>query len=324
MFKGKKSFKIVAMLLAVILALPVFSVTAFATDGGASISTSGNGATTPLGNLETVIITGQYLYKAGNKSIDYSKATYKTSGGGYLGWYALTDKNAAIVANGGENTNTMDDDPNNPFSTKFNNLTAKDKRRFLENVFEICNAMADDTAKGYDTSETAVTEETVNDFYVLVQNTSGMGSQMLAAILQNTKPDYVTANNIYKPFAGVVGTILGLISIVIMSLLGVTMALDIAYIVIPAFQLLCGGADGNSDKAGIGGFVSAEAKSAVKSGAGGGGNGGDDKQLAIVTYFKSRWLGLVVLGLCLLYLVQGNIYSFVAWVIDLFSGFLGF
>ena len=46
--------------------------------------------------------------------------------------------------------------------------------------------------------------------------------------------------------------------------------------------------------------------------------------MALGVYFKYRWLELVVLGICLLYLVSGNIYSFVAWVLDLVSGFLGF
>lgn len=163
----------------------------------------------------------------------------------------------------------------------------------------------------------------------IISQQSGMGSSMLATLMQQTKPDYVSANRLYEPFSGVVGTILGILAIVIMAALGVTMALDLAYITIPAFQMAMGGSDeqGNGTKGkGIGGIISQEAKSAVKAADGGqGGQSGDGSYKAAVgIYFKYRWKGLVLLGICLLYLVQGQIYSFVAWFIDLFSGFLGF
>ena len=150
----------------------------------------------------------------------------------------------------------------------------------------------------------------------------------MAALMSDTKPDYASANRIYQPFSGLVGTALGLISILIMSLLAVTMALDIAYIVIPSFQLLLDGGDdaGGGQAKGMSRIISQEARSAVKSvsDGGGGGQSGSGNKMAIGQYFKMRWKALIVLGICLLYLVQGQIYSFVAWVIDLVSGFLGF
>ena len=70
--------------------------------------------------------------------------------------------------------------------------------------------------------------------------------------------------------------------------------------------------------------ISAEAKSAIQTAEGGGGGGGQNgssNKLAIGQYFKLRWKALLVLGICLLYLVGGHIWSLVAWVIDLVSGF---
>ena len=164
----------------------------------------------------------------------------------------------------------------------------------------------------------------------IYQNKAGMGSQLLATLMSETKPDYASANAIYAPFSGVVGTIIALIAILVMALLGVTMALDIAYIVIPPVQMALGGDEGGQGgkdgKKGLSGLVSKEARSAVKAAEGGGGAGGQsgEYKAAIGIYFKYRWKGLVILGICLLYLVQGEIYNFVAWFIDLFSGFLGF
>lgn len=286
--------------------------------GYLSISAAGGN---PLSSLRTTVGGGSYMYVVGNKNYDFTANRYKVSGGGYLLYNEVINM---------ENLSECSADFF--LEEKFETLTSGAKQDILKDVFTLANAVADDTAKGKSTStgSDAPTEETVADFMEQISQQSGMGSSMLAMIMQNTKPDYVTANRIYAPFSGTVGTILGIVSILIMALLGVTMALDLAYITIPAFQMaMSGGEDssGNGTKSkGIGGIISQEAKKAVQAADGGsGGQGGSGEYKAAVgIYFKYRWKGLVVLGVCLLYLVQGQIYSFVAWFIDLFSGFLGF
>ena len=69
-------------------------------------------------------------------------------------------------------------------------------------------------------------------------------------------------------------------------------------------------------------LISTEAQKAVEVSHNDGQNG--EFKAAVGIYFKYRWKGLVILGICLLYLVQGQIWTFVAWIIDLLSGFLGF
>ena len=49
-----------------------------------------------------------------------------------------------------------------------------------------------------------------------------------------------------------------------------------------------------------------------------------NKKQALGIYLKRRIFMLILLGICLLYLVQGQIYTFVGWILDLVSGFLGF
>lgn len=280
----------------------------------------------PLKTLKATILTGSYTYTTNGKQYDFSKNRYKITGGGYVYW------NDLFTATAGKTTNidtALSDRADFFFVDTFDKLKPGAKQDFLSDVFTIANAVATDTANGYHTNDLAPTDDTVADFMTQVQQQSGMGSAMLATLMQNTKPDYAAANRIYEPFSGTVGTILGLISVVVMALLGVTMALDIAYITIPAFQMAMNGGDttGNGDKSkGIGGVISQEAKKALQAvdgGAGGQGGSGEYKA-AIGIYFKYRWKGLVCLGICLLYLVQGQIYSFVGWFIDLFSGFLGF
>lgn len=278
--------------------------------------------------LISTLIQGSYTSSKTSTVYDFSQNNYKVKDGGYAIWYTLWNQNATSTANTGSGGNSL-------LTPAYESLTAGAKQDFLEDVFTLANAMADDTAykskNGMVTGDSEVTDDTVNDFLQNMQSISGMGSTLLASILQNTKPNYVTANRIYEPFSGPIGTILGLLSILIMALLGVTMALDIAYITIPAFQLALDGSDGSGKDGdstkGIAKIISTEARNAVKAQVDGGGAGGQEgsgNKMAIGIYFKARWKGLVLLGICLLYLVQGQIYSFVAWVINLLSGFLGF
>lgn len=265
-------------------------------------------------NLITAVRDGKY------GSIDYTssglKKSYKTSGGGYKLYTEITK------ASGVSSEDIFSE-------SVFATLTSGAKQDFLKDMLRIGNQMVADTSAGKATGG-SVTEETLNNMLDVIQSKTGMGSQLLATLLSETKPDYATANRIYKPFSGVVGTILGVLSIVIMALLGVTMALDICYIVIPAFQLMLGNdSQSGNDKGtkGMSKLISIEARNAVnavENSGGSGGQSGSDNKAAIGIYFKYRWKGLLLLGICLLYLIQGQIYSFVAWVIDLLSGFLGF
>lgn len=169
-----------------------------------------------------------------------------------------------------------------------------------------------------------VTEDVKTTWLQNIQNCDGVGTQLMNTLLQNTKPDYATANRIYEPFSGVVGTVLALGAILIMAFLGITMVLDLAYIGIPAFRLAMGGGDGGKgDKPKI---ISHEAVSAInlaENGDGGNGQNGSGK-VAVGIYFKKRVIMLVVLGVCLLYLIQGQIFTLVSWILNLLSGFLGF
>ena len=51
---------------------------------------------------------------------------------------------------------------------------------------------------------------------------------------------------------------------------------------------------------------------------------GGSKKQALGVYLKRRIPMLVLLGICLLYLVSGSIYTLVGYILDLVSGFIGF
>ena len=242
------------------------------------------------------------------KGWNYTNKTYKCSDGGYKMYEDLAK-----------------DDEAQPISeANLNTLTTGAKNDFLEDYFNAGMMVINDDPQD------AITEEVGTNWLELVQNTEGVGSQLMTTLMAQTKPDYVTANRIYQPFSGPVGVILGICAILIMAFLAITMVLDLAYIAIPTFQLFVDG-DGQGGGGQGGGkkksFISQEAIDAVQmavGGQGGGGQNGSSNKLAVSIYFKKRVLMLVVLGICLLYLVSGNIFALVGWVIDLLSGFLGF
>ena len=300
--KVKRKFKylVLTLVMSMMFSLPVFaSETTADVKAKSDVVQRQDGAYNSLRQTLSEVGSGKIV---DGKTYSYGTKQYKLDGGGVVIW------NEIVQPTG---------DPIN--EDVFESLTPGAKQDFLKDYLTVAQACANDKTMAN------VTDDTVTELTVELQNVSGMGSQLMATLMASTKPDFITANRIYEPFSGPIGTALGLISILIMSLLGLTMALDIAYIVIPAFQLVLDGGDGDGKKGGISGIISQAAKNAVSSRDGGnGGQGGSGNKIALAVYFKYRWLELVVLGVCLLYLVQGQIYSFVAWVLDLVSGFLGF
>lgn len=274
--------------------------------------------------LIQTLISGTYTSSKTSTNYEFSQNNYKMSDGGYAVWYTIWNQDATVTSNTGSGSNSL-------LSSTYEALTAGAKQQFLEDAFTLANAMADDTAykakNGMVTGDTEVTDETVSDFLTAMQNCSGMGSTLLASILQNTKPDFVTANRWYKPFSGPVSSVIGFFCILIVALLGLSMALDIFYITIPFVQLALD-SENSDDKAakGLSRLVSSAARSAVKTqvdSGGSGGQSGSNNKSALATYAKNRWKEMLLLGVCLLYLVSGNIYSLVSQFINLMSGFLG-
>ena len=109
-----------------------------------------------------------------------------------------------------------------------------------------------------------------------------------------------------------------------MSLLGLVIVADIAYIALPPVRIFAE-EGGEGKKGGIRSHLfSYEATQAVKIAENGGGNGNGETKQALGIYFKRRVVMLIVLGICLMYLVNGQIYTLVGWILDLVSGFLKF
>lgn len=256
-------------------------------------------------DLKIAVETGSYT---GSVNIDYAANKYKTSGGGYA---LYTEVSGSTSDGSGDFIN----------ESVFSTLTSGAKQQFLKDELAIASAMAADTKSG--TTTHGVTDDTVTSMTNVLQQKSGMGAQLIATLLQDVKPDFVTANRILKPFNGVMGTIMGVLSIGMIALLGGHMALDLAFINNPSVEMMFGGAEsGGDNKEGFNKnkLISRTARYAVKVAESGGENGG--RKSATWAYFGAQWKELLCLCIAILYLVSGNIYSLIAQIIDLFSGFM--
>lgn len=296
----KRTFKSVFIMLLTLVCMFVMPVmSASAADGSAS------------GELASYIRAGGDSAKTGDTNLYKGNKLYDKQGGGTYAWNELVTNDGLVSGN-------------------FTNLTSSAKEELLTDMNQLAdNKISDDETKAASNgnkSRSQVTSQTKSNWLVNLQQCNGVGTQLMNTILQNTKPDYATANRIYEPFSGIVGTCLALGAILIMAFLGITMVLDLSYIGIPAFRMMVGG-DDKGGKDGKPKFISWEAVSAVTQAEGGNGGSGQDgsgNKVAVGIYFKKRVIMLIVLGVCLLYLISGQIYTLVSWILDLVSGFLGF
>lgn len=248
----------------------------------------------------------QFSEKVYNSMGTYADKTYTTSGGGSYKMSELLIKS----------TDQSIKDVYIVNETRYNELTSNAQTEFLTDLNTVANAVITaDQAAG----NTDYTDESLTNWYAILQQQDGVGSKMLNMILSNTKPDFVSANKIYQPFSGLVGTVLGLGAVLIMAFLAIVMVADIAYITLPPVRLLV--EEGEGGKGVKSKLFSHDATYAVQVAESQDSGNGSPKQ-ALGIYFKRRVFMLILLGICLLYLIQGEIFGLVGKILDLVSGFM--
>lgn len=227
---------------------------------------------------------------------------YEVDGGGYLSGQELFEGN-------NNDGFTLNED-------EFGKLTSAAQTRLVGDI-------AQESTNAIETQD-GVSESTVQNWWRELQTLDGVGSKFMNEILKNTKPDFVTANAIYKPFSGVVGTVMGLLAVLLMAFLGIVIVCDICYIALPPVRNFVADGDGGNGKIAKSKMFSYDAIYAVQCAEQNSDGGSGSGKQALGIYLKRRVIMLIILGICLLYLVQGQLYTAVGWLLDLVSGFLGF
>lgn len=139
-------------------------------------------------------------------------------------------------------------------------------------------------------------------------------SALVRQLSEDVNADFAGAYKYFKPFSGPLGIVLGLLTLAIFVILGLTLVIDIAFITLPFVQSLLLNTDGKAK------FVSIEAVNAVKEQES---KSGSEYVNPMGIYLKSKTKQYIAIFICILYLMSGKIFSLLARFMDYFSGILG-
>lgn len=140
-------------------------------------------------------------------------------------------------------------------------------------------------------------------------------SSFVRQLSDDVNADFGEAYMMFKPFSGVIGIILGVLTLGTFIALALHISLDICYITIPGIQLALYNEKTNKAK-----FISIEAQKAVEFAAN---SEGSNYVNPLSFYFKHKTKQFIAIGICILYLVSGQIYTLIANIIDAFRGIIG-
>lgn len=210
-----------------------------------------------------------------------------------------TTKNYKFVS-----INKADKDNNYDFEldmTTYENWSAEEKQLVMEYAL---NGIKD----------SGISKINRTKLYNFVSDSDETTSNMVRQLSTSVKGDFASAYASFKPFSGVVGWVLGIFTLFIFGALGLTLVIDIAYLVIPIVQEVLSKSKPSEKPM----WVSTEAWTAVKEA-----EKGEAVKTPMGVYFKLKTKQFLALGICLLYLVSGQIFGLIANIMDLFSGLLG-
>ncbi|AFQ30074.1 hypothetical protein P4493_04440 [Bacillus thuringiensis] len=247
----------------------------------------------------------------GNSSSDGSQGRLRSSVDS-----AIADK--SYISQTGDTIRGTELVKNGITTDRFVELTSKEQQKLIN---DMSSAVSKQQAKDKENNTTnPVTQDTATNWLKELQQRPGVGAKLLGNITEQLKPDYVKGNRIFQPFAGPINTAIALMVIALMFFLVMTFAIDLAFLNVPMFQawVTSAGEGGNGGRKGNF-FVSREAMQSLEESENGS-NGKSKNQNGI--YIKKRFIGMFLLGICLLYLIQGQIMILVGMLMDLLAGFL--
>jgi hypothetical protein len=209
---------------------------------------------------------------------------------------------------------------------KFESLTTTSQQDLLDRVQAYGVAYAQTTNEKFDTS-TAVA-----DWWDRVVSTNGVGANYVSSLTQGLKADLTAGYSVFKPLQSIINTILGAGAIIIIAFLLVSILIDLFYITLPPVRMAMEGSgkNGNGSRGasyspghnhGGGGanggpkYVSAAAREAV--------NAEESGENGLMLYLKKSIVKIIVLALCLVLLISGQIFTFVGWVLNLVADMFG-
>lgn len=143
---------------------------------------------------------------------------------------------------------------------------------------------------------------------------------LIPLVMDSTSADIYTAMKWVNPILPVIRVIFGIGTIIISITLIASTIVDLCFIGLPVMrESMQSKADGKGGKVP---FVSADAVAVVKEVESSLDSSGGYKN-AYVIYFKRRVLTYIILSICILYLVVGELGGLIAWLLSLGDGVVG-
>lgn len=161
------------------------------------------------------------------------------------------------------------------------------------------------------TKESGLGTQVKNKVYNFIEEQDSTTSSAVKYLRSDTSADFATASTWFKPFGSVFGVILGILSLFIFMFIGVSILIDIAYMALPGVRILLEGGKSGKPK-----WVSIEAYSSIKESEDFVQNNYKDY---MGLYFKKRVPSIISISVALGYLISGQIYSIIVYIIDSFS-----
>ena len=149
-----------------------------------------------------------------------------------------------------------------------------------------------------------------NKIYSFIANSDKRVSGLVRQLSDDVIVDMPAAYAWFKPWSGPLGIGLGILTIAIFVLLGVSTVIDIGFLTIPLFQCWLIHECSAKEKPPL---VSLEAWDAYKESV-------ETHSGVLGLFFRKKAGQMIVLGVCILYLVSGNLFALVAKVVDYFQG----
>lgn len=184
------------------------------------------------------------------------------------------------------------------FSNKnYSKMETEDKEDFME------AALTATTKSGMNT-------KMKNKVYNFIASQDTPVSNSMKYLQSDASADFLEAKKIFDPFSGVIGTILGVLTTAIFLFAGLSMLIDVMYLVLPGFQAVLERGEENKRPWAVSNDAFTAKRDSEKS----------DEHKNVLSLYLKRRIGLIVaMAICLGYLISGKIYDVIVYFIDAFS-----
>ena len=157
------------------------------------------------------------------------------------------------------------------------------------------------------TTKTGLNAKTKNSVYNFIASQDSVVTNSMKYLQVNANADFVEAKKYFDPWSSVVGTVIGVLCVLIFMCAAISVLFDMGYLVLPCVQAILERGDDNTKPFG----VSREAYSSLRDAE------RDTEYKNVLAIYLKRRIGLIfAMALCISYIISGKIYDVIIFLID--------